>query len=315
MKNFYKHHNEEKNIMISNFKNKDILANIEKFFSYTSNLNSNFDYPKQRLLSYEELPLHLELIYDNECIKKGYHPPPCSWKETWGLLWSVHYETINIWSHLIGSFLFIGYLFDDLYNCDKNDYWMNLIYDFASFTTFTFSTLYHWLHIRSNSTHNNCLCLDHFGVEINSFVTAVKFMKRLIGDEKLFDSYVMIQSYGFALAIMLLYRCWRSVEYGKLMNTSFGANVRLLLCPSHVFLLNISIYHYYINYHKVVDFNDCNYLLALLITEILFATATFIYVLKFPESIWPGKFDTYFNSHQIMHVATLLTGIYVKYYS
>ena len=311
----YKHHQQEKRSVVIDFLKNDILAYFIKFFAGTSKLKSQWSFQKQRLLCYEELPPHLELFYDNKYIKKGYHPPPQSWKETWGLLWSIHYETINIWSHLIGSFIFLGFLYEDLNNCIEQGYWINLMYDFAAFTTFTFSTLYHWLHIQSKSHHDKCLCLDHFGVEINSFVTAIKFMNTLIGDERLLESYVMIQSYAFSLTIMLLYKCLKSTEYGKAINTQFGANVRLLLCASHVLLLNISICHYFNESNFIVNANSWNFLFVLLISEVSFATATFVYVLRFPEAIWPGKFDTYLNSHQIMHVATLLTCIFVRQYS
>ena len=134
----------------------------------------------------------------------------------------------------------MGFIFEDLNTICGDDYWINLIYDFASFATFSFSTLYHWLHVRSKTHNDNCLCLDHLGIEINSYVTSIKFMNRLVPGEKLFDSYVMIQSFALALAIMLLYRCLKSAEYGKMMNTSFGANTRLLLCASHVCLLSLA---------------------------------------------------------------------------
>ena len=293
----------------------NILKNLSTCFYKCSKMICQLRSSKPRLLSYEELPSHLLLIHDNEYIRNGYHPPPKSWQESWGLLWSLHSETINIWSHMIGSVLFFGFLLNDFLTGIETDNWINLIYDVGSFFTFTFSALYHWLHIQSETHHNTCLCLDHLGIEIKIYVDSIKFMHRLVGDEKLFNSYVIIQSYGFAIAILLLYKCLMSMKYGKIMNTSFGATVRLLLLTSHVFILNVSIVHYFNESNGVTDSARHDYLLALLYTELSLAISTFIYVVKFPESIWPGKFDTYFNSHQIMHVATLLTGIYVKYYS
>ena len=119
----YKHHQQEKRSVVIDFMKNDILAYFIKFFAGTSKLKSQWSFQKQRLLSYEELPTHLELFYDNKYIKKGYHPPPQSWKETWSLLWSIHYETINIWSHLIGSFIFLPlFLFYRYKNKKLSDY-------------------------------------------------------------------------------------------------------------------------------------------------------------------------------------------------
>ena len=140
-------------------------------------------------------------------------------------------------------------------------------------------------------------------------------MYRLVDDQALFDSYVIIQTYGFMIAVMLFYKCWKSMQYGRIMETLFGATNRLILLASHLLLLNISIYHYFEETNEVIKPNWYEYLYRLLNTEISLAFAILIYILKFPESIWPGKFDIYFNSHQIMHVSTLFTGIYVRYYS
>ena len=291
------------------------LENFSTCFYDSLKMVSKLRCSKRHLLSYEELPAHLLLMHDNPYIRKGYHPPTKTWQESWGLLWSVHSETLNIWSHMIGSVLFLVFLLKDLNDGLETDYWITLIYDLGSFFTFTFSALYHWFHIQSETHHNTCLCLDHLGIEIKIFVDSIKFMHRLVGDEKLFNSYVIIQSFGFAIAMMLLYKCLTSMKYGKIMNSSFGPTARLLLLASHVVILNTSLYHYFDEANGAIIYTGHDHLIALMYTEVSLAISISIYVLKFPESIWPGKFDTYFNSHQIMHVATLFTAIYVRYYS
>ena len=103
---------------------------------------------------------------------------------------------------------------------------------------------------------------------------------------------------------------WYNVEQ---VNTMFGTKVRLLLCISHPMLLNISVYHHQWDSHGTFSESDNPCLLSMLIGQAALIAATLTYLVRFPESIFPGRFDIYFNSHQIMHVLTLFTCIFARY--
>ena len=42
----------------------------------------------------------------NPDIKTGYHPSIGTWQDQWTLLWTLHHETFNIWSHGIFMIIF-----------------------------------------------------------------------------------------------------------------------------------------------------------------------------------------------------------------
>ena len=52
-----------------------------------------------------------EFIRDNEHLKTGYRINFHTYEECARSLFMVHNETVNVWSHLIGSLIFIGMVF------------------------------------------------------------------------------------------------------------------------------------------------------------------------------------------------------------
>jgi len=59
------------------------------------------------LLSFDNLKEHHDYMADNEWIMTGYRPPSSFWG-TFGSLFSIHNETMNVWSHLIGAVYFLA---------------------------------------------------------------------------------------------------------------------------------------------------------------------------------------------------------------
>jgi adiponectin receptor len=59
------------------------------------------------LLSFDHLKEHHDYMADNEWIMTGYRPPSTFWG-TFGSLFSIHNETMNVWSHLIGALYFLA---------------------------------------------------------------------------------------------------------------------------------------------------------------------------------------------------------------
>ncbi|KJH48495.1 hypothetical protein DICVIV_05406 [Dictyocaulus viviparus] len=56
-----------------------------------------------KVLKYEHLP---DWLQDNEFLRHGHRPPLPSFSECFKSIWSLHTETGNIWTHLIGCLAF-----------------------------------------------------------------------------------------------------------------------------------------------------------------------------------------------------------------
>ena len=112
----------------------------------------------------------------NEYIKTGYHPPVQTWLEKWNLLWSVHSETGNIWTHAIGVMISLYFLWNTVFNTDFcNDHVMVFI-ESVNVALFLQSTIYHWLHNCSKSWNKNLECLAYCGIANKVFAGHMIYM-------------------------------------------------------------------------------------------------------------------------------------------
>ena len=56
------------------------------------------------VVSFEALP---DWMKDNEYLKHGHRPPLNSFRKCFGSIFRLHTETMNIWTHLVGSLSFL----------------------------------------------------------------------------------------------------------------------------------------------------------------------------------------------------------------
>ena len=261
--------------------------------------------------TYEEIPDYRK---DNSYIHTGYHPSINTWRETFGLLVTLHSETVNIWSHMVGIFLFSWYLWDSVFNVDAFDYWIKVWFDLAALIFFINSTAYHWLHICSENCHNYVLCLDHCGIALHVYNLHLTWMYRgLIYNEQLFSVFFVIQTVILFLTVIVSYRniylyVWGSYDW------KFNESLRcgLYVLP-HLFVYLI-MYYYQYHLDEESHFITLECWDSLFLCSITTYISGIVYVLKYPEVVWPGKFDIFFNSHQIMHFMLLLGIVSERYF-
>ena len=254
--------------------------------------------------SYEEIPDYRK---DSIYIKTGYHPTTSTWSEKLNLLFTIHSETINIWSHMFGIFLFCGYLLESLFNEDAKYYWVGILFDLASLMMFATSTAYHWLHICSENSHNKYLCLDYCGIAVYGHATYITWMYYgLFDGNRLFYVYSLIQSIIVAMAIIAGYRAVHSYVWGS-VDWEFNERIRCGLYLAHSLGVHLSIFY---QYHVGGISMEC--WITNLIAYITYGIGFTTYAIKYPEVVWPGKFDLYFNSHQIMHFMMLIASCLIR---
>ena len=173
--------------------------------------------------SYEEIPDYRK---DNMFIKTGYHPTTSTWYETLQLLFTLHSETINIWSHMFGIFLFFGYLLDSLFNHDAKYYWARILFDLGALMLFTNSTTYHWLHICSENSYKKHLCLDHIGIAFHGYAIYITWFRHgLLHGNRLFYAFIYI--HGIIGALVAIFFSYKSMYYCARGSVDWEFNERI----------------------------------------------------------------------------------------
>jgi adiponectin receptor len=114
---------------------------------------------------------------DNEYIRSGYRKPSYSSHRSMRDIKHLHNETVNIWSHLLAAILFSIYLAQFLVECDdlSMDAVVVLIFLLGVIACFTLSSIHHLFSNHSKKVMNWTQRLDHLGVVIVIWGSAISF--------------------------------------------------------------------------------------------------------------------------------------------
>ena len=259
--------------------------------------------------SYDEASKFCYLRYGvNKYIKTGYHPPVQTWKDRWNLLWSIHSETGNIWTHAIGIIIAACYLWNTVVFLDSSDYWIWVFHDFVSFTLFVNSTIYHWLHTCSQTWCINLSSLDHCGLAgfaLVSHSTWAYYGWR----------HKAFWFYFYAGILCTLFFLKYVIAMKNVVHQNFDYKLEDVRCKL-IFASHLTVF--LSQFHQLLAYQTCNfysseYNIFIIFTLLCYWLGFITFIMQVPEALWPGKFDTIFNGHQIMHIMIVTCFILQRY--
>ncbi|PQE09583.1 hemolysin-III channel Izh2 protein [Rutstroemia sp. NJR-2017a WRK4] len=221
---------------------------------------------------------------------------------------SIHNETINIHTHLLGSILFFG-LPIFLYTRLITRYPTATTADVLVFSTFflgvaicfALSAVYHTLSNHSKSIAAFGNQLDYLGVVIlmwGSTIPSVYY--GFYCDERVRDGYwIMISLLSLACATTTFHTKFRTPSlrpYRALMYSCLGLSASIFI--THGLLL-----HGWETQRKRMSLD---WMAVMAVMNLLGAGA---YAFRVPEKWYPNRHDFIGSSHQIMHVAVVAAGL------
>lgn len=250
---------------------------------------------KLKYFAYHELPIHLR---DNKDILTGYRAY-YTFSQCCQSIFTLHNETGNIWTHLIGALFFTGSLYFALSGLPDHagfmDYMMMSTFLFSAILCLLCSTIFHTF-----SAHNHPLvysamaALDYSGISLlifGSFAVATNYML-----------YCFVWWRTFYLACMII-----CCIVGLIVSwiPSFKAPkyrlLRAVFFVSYGCIAATGIFH---SIHlNGWEFTREHINLEYLVLEVfLYLLGACIYAARIPESWFPGRLDHWFHSHQVWHV-------------
>ncbi|KAJ3083557.1 Adiponectin receptor protein 2 [Rhizoclosmatium hyalinum] len=256
-------------------------------------------HPSERLLTDfpDQVPRYMQ---DNEDIH-GHYRAFYSYKENWISLFHLHNESVNVWNHLIGGFISIVLGLCSLYGitirtlnlADPMDRIMILLHCLASAFTFFTSGLYH-LHLsHSYEAYNWWGCWDYAGIsaQIGGATVALLY-------------YLFYCETGLRTMWATLVLCFSSVgvigPYFSFWPTAKFRPIRSAIYVASAVVSGGPVFHFlWLHGWSALPKNGAVELMGLSLSCYLIGVV--FYVSRFPESVWPGKFDLWFASHQIWH--------------
>lgn len=275
----------------------------------SSSARDSIDHTVDRflLVSHRELPAWLQ---NNEYLVRHHRPPLYSYKSCLRSVFSIHSETGNIWTHIIGALgfaVFSAYFFTSpVLNLDWAGSAVFGLYFVGAVTCLGLSATYHTLNCHSPDVCDLFCKMDYCGITIlilGSFYPWLYFQFLCEPLKRLF--------YGLLVTIMggITMRLSMSKKFGDPRYRALRASVFFgfaMVCGI------IPTSHYGILH----GWNDLMYetsFVYVILMVLMYVSGSCVYASRVPERFLPGEFDVVFQSHQIFHVFVVL-GALTHYY-
>ena len=255
-------------------------------------------------------------LQDNKYLTAEHRPPMHSFLGCFKSMFRMHTETWNIWTHFLGLSFFVAlclgiyvygdyitFLFEDIeiYQLPVTDQAMLFCFFLAAMICLSCSTLFHLFSNHSYSVYRLFIRLDYSGIAI--LITGSSIPAYYYG----FYCHALTQCVHITILILLFSGCivislWKKFgthEYRPLRFATF---------------LLFGLYGFVPGTHVVLrdgfeDQHTVNAIAGLLLMGGVYILGAGFYVSRFPERLFPGKFNTWASSHQLFHVCVVCAAL------
>ncbi|XP_050412402.2 adiponectin receptor protein [Patella vulgata] len=259
-----------------------------------------------RVVHHHSLPSWLK---DNDFLLRGHRPPTYSFVACFKSIFSIHTETGNIWTHLLGMIAFIGVATYFLTRPSLEIQWQEKAVFSAFFAgailCMTFSWIFHTVFCHSEKVGKLFNKLDYCGIALltmGSFVPWLyySFYCRL-GPKVVY--LVLIFVLGTACIIVSMWDKFSEPEFRAVRAGVFIALGLSGVIPAMHYVITDGFFH-------AIDDAALGWLVLM---AVLYITGALIYAFRIPERLFPGKFDIWFQSHTIFHMF-VIAAAFVHYH-
>lgn len=276
----------------------------QRSFSFPLLLKRTHGEKKQRwnLIRIDSLP---KFLNDNEFLLANHRPELKSVSECFRSIFMLHTETLNVWTHFLGAAAVVLLFFNHWMNSTSQ--WQQNLY-FAVFflgavTCMTVSAIFHTVLCHSEKMFKLFAKLDYCGVIFLISTSYILWMH--------FGFYctLPLKLFYLLLCLALSMICMAVVLQDKFSNPQYGI-FRAGLFISLGLSSTVPGMHFIIMEHST-DLPSAS-IFWLIIMAIFYLIGGIAYASKLPERLWPGKFDIWLQSHQILHLA-VIAGVLLCY--
>ncbi|KAK9381813.1 hemolysin-III related-domain-containing protein [Kockiozyma suomiensis] len=259
----------------------------------------------KQIMGWDDLPAWRK---DNHFIRSGYRHESFSF---WGCVKSMtymHNESVNIYSHLVGSLfflIFLGITLDVLLprypSTSAKDFAVFVFFFVGAVLCLGMSSTYHCMNCHSESVAKFGNRLDYIGIIfliVGSFVPAIYYgLHSLSRSMPVFFAIVAV--FGTICTVLTLRK-----EFADPSWRTFRASMFVVFGVSGV--IPMAYCGFKLGYDEL---NSRVQLPYMLLEGALYITGAAIYAARIPERFKPGKFDLIGSSHQIFHMFVLAAAV------
>ena len=264
-------------------------------------------------LPFDKLPKWLQ---DNEYLTAEHRPPMHSFLGCFKSMFRMHTETWNIWTHFLGVGFFVAlclgiyvygdyitFLFEDIevYKLPATEQAMLFCFFLAAMICLSCSTLFHLFSNHSHDVYRIFSRLDYSGIAI--LITGSSIPAYYYGfycsDMAKYTHMTIVGVLCVACVVFSLWEKFAAHEYRPLRFATFVSfGVYGVIPTVHVVVKEG------IEKQHVIDAGR-----GLFVMACLYIFGAVLYVVRFPERIFPGKFNTWASSHQLFHICVVCAAV------
>ncbi len=247
-----------------------------------------------KLITYEELP---EWCQDNKYIKQGYRNCNKNFLFYCKNLFKIHNETVNIWSHLISSGIFLYLIiYSNYYRIVGENFGDNLamnLFLVSEFLCFFFSWIMHNFYPYSEKWCGVLTKCDYFGISLNILGFYTIFIYYAFYCHRTFQIIYYSVSYGLGMITIILncFSRFSGIKYTRIRAIIFFTFTIFCLVPFFHRIIAETLENE-VSFDIELEYSS--------LTGTLLALSLFIYITKIPERYFSVSYI--FTSHQIFHI-------------
>jgi len=245
------------------------------------------------LLKIDEVP---EYLRSNPYIRTGYRSPQ-KYSECLKSVLSLHNETLNIWTHLVGFLVFFTVLLWDWWSPPSNVTWPDLVVILTIITCYQacmiLSVVFHTFTSHSKEASETCLLMDLAGIGASITASYISGIYYAFWCQPGWCGFYLTTVGGFIL-IGILAR--------NLLNREENLRIRLVYFVTFVVYGFVPTIHWTVMNGGVYNDEVRIFLPRIIFMYLMCGSAFLFYIAKIPEILLPGKFDIFGSSHQWWHI-------------
>ncbi|RNA22337.1 adiponectin receptor [Brachionus plicatilis] len=248
-------------------------------------------------------------LRDNDFLLKGHRPPLPSVRACFKSIFRIHTETGNIWTHFIGaiSFVAIAIYFWSRPNPEIK-FQEKIIFGtffIGAIICLLCSALFHTFYCYSPNVSKLFSKIDYCGISVLTMGSFVPWLYYAFYCDALpkIAYLVLIGILGISCIVVSLWDKFSTPQFRAVRAGMFIALGLSGLIPALHYILVFGSY-------KAFNVGALGWLILM---AILYITGACLYAARIPERLFPGKFDIWFQSHQIFHVFVVMAA-YVHFH-
>ncbi|XP_058824371.1 progestin and adipoQ receptor family member 3 isoform X2 [Topomyia yanbarensis] len=252
-------------------------------------------YKQRQLLSYDDAPKHLQF---NPFIRSGYRTILSTKLCLESIFWWTN-ETINIWSHVFGWFLFIGLAYSDIVLLEMHASMVDKLIVGSLLVCFQvcmiLSSIYHTFSCKSEQSYECFLAYDLFGIALSLlaiFISGIYYA--FWCNAELRNFYIITIGVIFTVAMVL-----------QIPRLKVNSNVKMMAFVAWAAYGVVPTLHWYIVMGGAESTMVQLFIPRVMMMYLLTGTAFLIYVTRIPERWFAGKVDYIGHSHNWWHIFVL----------